>query len=126
MTHENLEKKWAEVLDYALQHATGQGSRTGFRWLQDAFNEYFQAHEEAVENGTCVSFGGQSFGQHNREVMGQSFGQHNREVMAEKICLELGHHVGGQHLIDEDQEDRLKASLKEITESSQRSRGFRR
>lgn len=114
MTHENLEKKWAEVLDYALQHATGQGSRTGFRWLQDAFNEYFQAHEEAVENGTCVSFGG------------QSFGQHNREVMAEKICLELGHHVGGQHLIDEDQEARLKASLKEITESSQRSRGFRR
>ena len=77
----DLEQKWAEVLDYALQHATGQGSRTGFRWLEDAFNEYFQAHEEAVENGT---------------------------------------------FIDEDQEARLKASLKEITESSQRSRGFRR
>ena len=114
MTHENLEKKWAEVLDYALQHATGQGSRTGFRWLEDSFNEYFQAHEDAVEKGTCASFGG------------QSFGKHNREVMAEKICLELGHHVGGQHLIDENQEARLKASLKKITESPQRSRGFRR
>ena len=77
----DLLQKWAEVLDYALQHATGQGSRTGFRWLQDAFNEYFQAHEEAVENGTCASFGG------------QSFSQHNRDVLAEKICLELGHHV---------------------------------
>ena len=30
----DLEQKWAEVLDYALQHATGQGSRTGFRWLE--------------------------------------------------------------------------------------------
>ena len=110
----DLLQKWAEVLDYALQHATGQGSRTGFRGLEDAFNEYFQAHEEAVENGTCASFGG------------QSFSQHNRDVLAEKICLELGHHVGGQHLIDEDQEDRLKASLKEITETSQRSRGIRR
>ena len=110
----DLEQKWAEVLDYALQHATGQGFRTGFRWLEDAFNEYFQEHEEAVENDTCTSFGG------------QSFGQHNREVMAEKICLELGDHFGGQHLIDEDQEKRLKESLGKIVESPRRSRGFRR
>jgi len=113
-TNDNLDKKWAEVLDYAQQHATGQGSRTGFRWLEDAFNEYFQEHEEAVENDTCTSFGG------------QSFGQHNREVMAEKICLELGDHFGGQHLIDEDQEKRLKESLGKIVESPRRSRGFRR
>ena len=113
-TNNNLDKKWAEVLNCARQHATGQGSRTGFRWLQDSFNEYFQAHEQAVEKGTCASFGG------------QSVGQHNREVMAGKICLELGNHFGGQHLIDEDQEKRLKASLKEIVDAPQRSRGFGR
>ena len=112
MANENLDKKWAEVLNYARQHATGQGSRTGFRWLQDSFNEYFQAHEQAVEKGTCASFGG------------QSFGQHNREVMAGKICLELGNHFGGQHLINEDQEKRLKESLVKIVDAPQRSRGL--
>lgn len=110
----NLEQKWAEILDYAQQHATGQGSRTGFRWLEDAFNEYFQAHEEAVEKGTCASFGG------------QSFSQHNKDVLAEKICLTLGQHVGGRHLIDEEQEKRLKESLVKIVESPRCSRRFRR
>ncbi len=110
----DLEKKWAEVIDYAMQHATGQGSRTGFRWLEDAFNEYFQAHEDAVEKGTCASFGG------------QSYSQHNREVQAGKICVELVHHVGGRHVINDSQEERLKASLEKIVASPQRSRGFRR
>lgn len=113
-TNNELNRKWAEVLDYALQHATGQGSRTGFRWLEDAFNEYFQAHEDAVEKGTCASFGG------------QSYSQHNREVQAGKICVELGHHVGGRHVINDSQEERLKASLEKIVASPQRSRGFRR
>ena len=113
-TNNDLNKKWAELLDYAQQHATGQGSRTGFRWLEDSFNEYFQAHEDAVEKGTCASFGG------------QSYSQHNREVLAEKICLELGQHVGGQHLINENQEKNLKESLDKIVNSPQRSWGCRR
>ena len=46
--------------------------------------------------------------------------------MAGKICLELGNHFGGQHLINENQEKRLKASLKEIVDAPQRSRGFGR
>lgn len=112
-TNGNLDDKWAEVLDYARQHATGQGSRTGFRWLEDAFNEYFQAHEDAVEKGVCSSFGG------------QSFSTHNREVLAGKICLELGHHVGGQHVINDSQERRLKSSLSQIIDppTPQRRRG---
>ena len=45
---------------------------------------------------------------------GQPGSMHNRQVLAERICLELGHHVGGQHLIDENQEAKLKATLAEV------------
>ena len=113
-TNNYLAKKWAEVLDYAQQHATGQGSRTGFKWLEDSFNEYFQEHEESVEKGICPSFGG------------QSFGQHNREVMAGKICLELGHHIGGKGVISDSQEQQLKETLQKIIENLQRNHSYKR
>jgi len=64
----NMDKKWDEILDYAKQHATGKGSHKGFRWLQDAYEEYFNDHEERVEKGTMPSFGGASFSDHNRTV----------------------------------------------------------
>ena len=62
------DKKWAEVLQYAREHATGEGSHKGYRWLQDAYEEYFNNHEERVEKGTMPSFGGASFSDHNRTV----------------------------------------------------------
>lgn len=62
------DKKWAEVLQYALEHAIGEGSHKGYRWLQDAFEEYFNEHKERVEKGTMPSFGGASFSDHNRTV----------------------------------------------------------
>ena len=62
------DKKWAEVLQYAREHATGEGMHQGYRWLQDAYEEYFNDHEERVEKGTMWSFGGQSFSDHNRTV----------------------------------------------------------
>ena len=46
------DKKWAEILQYAREHATGEGMHKGYRWLQDAFEEYFNDHEERVEKGT--------------------------------------------------------------------------
>ena len=36
---------------------------------------------------------------------------HNREVLAKKILLELGHHIGGDGVISEEEEARLKNSL---------------
>ncbi len=62
------DKKWAEILQYAHEHATGEGTHTGYRWLHDAFDEYFQDHEERVEKGAMPSFGGASFSDHNRTV----------------------------------------------------------
>lgn len=62
------DKKWAEILDYARQHATGEGPHKGYKWLQDAYEEYFNDHEERVERGTMPSFGGVSFSDHNRTV----------------------------------------------------------
>ena len=33
-------KKWAEILQYAKEHATGEGNHIGYKWLQDAFEDY--------------------------------------------------------------------------------------
>lgn len=76
---ENINNKWEEVLDFARQHATKQGIRTGIKWLQDSFNEYLKMSEETP---------GYSMG-------GQPGSMHNREVLAEKILLKLGNHIGG-------------------------------
>lgn len=62
------DEKWAEILKYAREHATDKGFHRGYRWLQDAFEEYFNDHEERVEQGTMPSFGGASFSDHNRTV----------------------------------------------------------
>ena len=42
------DEKWAEILQYAREHATGVGMHTGYKWLQDAFEAYFNNHEERV------------------------------------------------------------------------------
>lgn len=112
--NEQLDKKWAEVLDYATQHAKDDGLRKGLPWIRDAFNEYFNLHEQEVEADRAMSFGG------------QSGSLHNREVMAEQIRLELGHHIGGRGIIDEAQEARLKKSLDYIVSEPQQSRGMHR
>lgn len=95
---ENINNKWEEVLDFARQHATKQGIRTGIKWLQDSFNEYLKMSEETP---------GYSMG-------GQPGSMHNRKVLAEKILLKLGNHIGGDCSINEDQETRLKESLNSI------------
>ena len=45
------DEKWAEILQYAREHATGEGSHKGYRWLQDAFEEYFNDHAEYFDEG---------------------------------------------------------------------------
>ena len=62
------DEKWAKLLQYAREHATGEGIHSGYKWLQDAFEEYFQDHEERVEKGTMPSFGGASFSDYNRTM----------------------------------------------------------
>lgn len=93
---------WKNLLDIAKQFATGKGLESGPRWLEDAFEEYFQNHEEAVEEGDEVSFGG------------QSFSEHNRKVLADKIANELGNGVGGQHALAEKQLAKLKDFLQDV------------
>lgn len=102
-TEQDIIDKWGELLDYAKQHASGEGMHRGYRWLQDAFNEYLTMSDEVP---------GYSMG-------GQPGSIHNREVLAERICLKLGNHVGGQHLIDEAQEAKLKKSLQNIVQQGQ-------
>ena len=32
--NEQIHEKWAELIGYAQEHATGKGLHTGYRWLQ--------------------------------------------------------------------------------------------
>ncbi len=106
---DNINEKWAEVLDFAKQHATKQGNRTGIKWLEDSFNEFLKLSDETPGYG----------------MGGQPGSMHNREVLAERICLALGNHVGGQHAITEEQEARLKESLADIVNGKQQSKGLK-
>ena len=102
--------KWEEVLAYATEHATGKGMYTGYRWLQDSFNEYLDMSDEIP---------GFSMG-------GQPGSQFNREVLAGKILLELGDHFGSRHLLDKNQEAKLKKTLDEIVNEQSNHRGLSR
>lgn len=98
MTEKDIREKWGELLQYAKEHATGEGFHRGYRWLKDAFNEYLDMSDNIPGYG----------------MGGQPGSEHNRRVLAERVLLELGEHVGGRHLIDEKQESKLKNSLNEV------------
>ena len=108
-TEKDIKEKWGELLQYAKEHATGEGFHRGYAWLKDAFNEYLEMSDEVP---------GYSMG-------GQPGSMHNREVLAGRILLELGNHIGGLHLIDENQEAKLKETLKEIVNDQSNHRGQR-
>lgn len=102
-TEAEIKDKWAELLDYAKQHATGEGLHRGYNWLRDAFNEYIIMSDEVLGYG----------------MGGAPGSKHNREVLAEKICLVLGNHVLGQHLLNEEQEAKLKKALDQVVSSKE-------
>lgn len=101
-TEQQIKEKWGELLQYAKEHATGEGFHRGYNWLRDAFNEYITMSDEVP---------GYSMG-------GAPGSEHNRKVLAGRILLELGNGVGGRHLIDENQKAKLKATLNEIVSDS--------
>lgn len=102
MKENDIKDKWAELLDYAKQHATGEGFHRGYNWLRDSFNEYLDMTDATPGYG----------------MGGQPGSQHNREVLAEKILLKLGHHIGGDGVITDEQEARLKESLAEVVSNA--------
>ena len=109
MSKNNINEKWAELLDNAKQHATGEGLHRGYNWLRDSFNEYLYLSDATPGYG----------------MGGQPGSMHNREVLAERVCLELGNHVGGRHLIDESQEAKLRQTLNDIVADQSRTNGLK-
>ena len=109
-TEQKIEDKWGELLDYALQHATGEGFRRGYRWLEDAFNEYLDLSDEIPGYG----------------MGGQHGSMHNRQVLAGRILQELGNGVGGRHILDEEEIYKLKDSLENITLEFSHNKSIRR
>lgn len=101
---EKINEKWEEVLNFARQHATKQGMKTGIAWLRDSFNEYLNLSDSTPGYG----------------MGGQPGCMHNREVLAGKIVLALGPFVGDSQELDEDKIARLKESLKGIVEGNGR------
>lgn len=101
-------EKLTELMQYAREFATGKGLHKGEPWVRDAFNAYFKWHEEQVEAGRAMSFGG------------QSGSTHNREVMAEKVYLEL------RDCLDDGEAKRLRDTLRGIALEQERGRGLRR
>ena len=98
---------WEDLVRFGKEFATGKGMHSGFRWLEDGFNEYFERHEKLVEQGKVPSFGG------------ATGSRHNREVLAQKIVNELGNGVDGQHVLTEKQIKELKEGLKEVIERNE-------
>lgn len=106
---DQINEKWAELISYAQEHSTGKGLHTGYRWLQDSFNEYMELSDKVPGYG----------------MGGQPGSMHNREVLAEKILLKLGNHIGGDHVLTEMQELRLKESLNRIAHEQGTQLGHR-
>ncbi len=109
------DEKWAEILQYAREHATGEGSHKGYRWLQDAFEDYFKDHEERVEKGTMPSFGG------------VSFSDHNRTVFAAQIARSLRYNENGYEgpRLTDEQFEHLTDTLQWIKENPKQSQGLK-
>lgn len=109
-TEKDIKEKWGELLQYAKEHATGEGFHRGYAWLKDAFNEFVTMSDEVPGYG----------------MGGQPGSIHNREVLAERILLELGNHIGGHHLIDEVQEAKLRQTLNEVVADHRQVNGIKR
>lgn len=101
-------EKLTKLMQYASEYATGKGLHKGEPWIRDAFNDYFKWHEEQVEAGRAMSFGG------------QSFSLHNREVMAEMVHLQL------RNSLTDDEAKRLRDTLNGIAQDPRQSRGLSR
>lgn len=70
-TEKDIKEKWAEVLDYAREHATDNGLHKGYKWLQDAYEEYLQMSEEVGG----YNMGGLPGSAHNRTVLAGKIGR---------------------------------------------------
>lgn len=100
MNNEKINAKWAELIGFATQHATQEGTRRGIAWLRDSFNDYLDLSDETPGYG----------------MGGQPGSQFNREVLAGRI-LQHFNGVGAEHILDDEQLERLKESLDEIVKN---------
>lgn len=100
MNNTKINVKWAELIDFATQHATQEGTRRGIAWLRDSFNEYLTLADSTPGYG----------------MGGQPGSQFNREVLAGRILLHFNG-VGADNVLDDEQLERLKESLDEIVKN---------
>lgn len=98
---EELRVKLAEVSDFAIQHITGKGMRTGYRWLQDSFNEYYK----------MISSPGARISEESEIA--------HRKILAQKVAIEC------IHAFDKEQLQNLDKVLDEIATDLKSYRGLK-
>lgn len=104
-TDSDIHAKWNEVVDFAIQHATGEGLRTGRRWLEDSFNEYFTMLADTK-------------GRSKDWLVG------HRELVAQRLAIEVLGNVKGTDY--RDKMAKLDDTLKDIVHNPPIERGVRR
>lgn len=104
-TDNDIQTKWDEVVDFATQHATGEGLRTGRRWLEDSFNEYFSMLSDIKERSEDWLVG-------------------HRELIAQRLAIEVLGNVKGADF--RDKMAKLDDTLKDIVNNLPKEHGIRR
>lgn len=104
-SEQEINKKWAEVIDFAHQHATGEGLRTGRRWLEDSFNEYFEMI-------------GDTQGRSQDWLVG------HRQLVAQKLAIQVLGLLNGSDF--REKMAKLDETLKNIVNNPPQNRGLRR
>ncbi len=81
----------------AAEHPTLDSTPIGFRFFKMKFNEFFEWHEQQVEKGNLLTYGG------------MPFSMHNRLVCARKLFKDAEFYVD-----EEEDSKRLKEALEKI------------
>ncbi len=91
-----------QTAQYAVEHITGKGMHTGYAWIRDSFNEYYQA---VSTHGVDIS---------------QKSDIAHRQILAQKVAIDC------IHALNKEQLQQLDKVLKDIASQTKISTGLHR
>lgn len=97
-----IEKLRNETTQYAIEHITRKGLHTGYAWLRDAFNDYYEA----------IKTPGLNISEENDIA--------HRKILAQKVAIDC------IHALNKEQLEKLDKVLDEIVTEPKISNGLHR
>ena len=97
-----IEKLRKETTQYAIEHITRKGLHTGYAWLRDAFNDYYEA----------IKTPGLNISEENDIA--------HRKILAQKVAIDC------IHALNKEQLEKLDKVLDEIVTEPKISNGLHR